>query len=228
MNVFEEFFARYSSWCLALAQDEVAAGCPHLRQMNTAPVMAYLETISSLPNETIRKFALGLAKRRLRIESAGLSTAVPALTEEENSLVAIFDQIRARIVIDLDGLEMKIARRKLRSAILDALHDVCGPPVDSKGATWYYCVAFDQFSVRTDIDLASREADIVYWHRILHADRHPVKEVMSFTSFLGIEGGQARWQLIGDENLGSVAQSLKSACSRFLDNVPTLLDGLSQ
>jgi hypothetical protein len=117
-------------------------------------------------------------------------------------------------------------RKRLRKLIRDALPAVAGEYEALGGANEFrYWKRVGEWRVCTHIDLSSRQQQLIYHHSVELDPANSLVEFESLMSWLGLSG-ETSWNTLPPGKEHEAVENLRTLCQRFLDSLPSLLEGL--
>jgi hypothetical protein len=228
----DEFLVRFYRWAMEDAIREVKDDCPLIRSVHGVAACTFLAYIDLLGQQQRVALIKPLVKR---MHLRALEVCGESLDKHEQELIDEYlnatSEIGGRYVDrHVFTLKNKASKRKLRTVVKEKLLPVCGPIVRRDSSDlWDHARSIEEWTIFTGIDLGG-SGRLRYEHYIRES-RGATENLngvgfITLVQWMGISGGQTKWNLLVEGEEEYAADALAKICSHFLNALPLLLKDL--
>lgn len=229
------FTRRYHDWCVAQVEAEIGDDFGFLRRLRNTTALRYIAWAEQLDPGARRAFAQSMLDRTFQ-HVLPLLDRDPALVDLQpaNRFLSTVGSpppplLMAYYERNQGGAQAKLPRVALWEELRRALEPLLGAFGSAKGAERSAMTQCGSWTLVTRVDLGGMMRQVGYDHVVRMGPQLNAARIWPFPiSALGWLGvtGQTDLNFFNVDEIPELAATLHEACSRFLNALPGLLEGL--
>jgi hypothetical protein len=224
------FTTNFFRWALEHSNKEIETDFELVRQFAGAGVEFFLKEMDGLDTRGKHLLARGLVKR-FHFDAVTVLHELSNVEEEELVRCYLEKGTRAFTTGEWQALKPveignRILKPDLRRRLLACVGNTLGNqiPGNMPGSVVFEVPLQSlDASVRTIVVLEGRGIALAYFQELWHPSGPRIATAVSALSWLGITGGPAAWEKVGEGNIERALVAIRNGAAEFIHAAPNLL-----